>query len=504
MTLKKKSILSLATLTLLPTTFAVTQEMNEAKNSPQGNNIPQEETAEKLQKPNIIYILADDAGVYDLGCYGQKIIKTPNIDKLAKEGMRFTQHYSGAPVCAPARGTLMTGKHTGHATIRDNKELKPEGQFPLKEKDITIGEILQKEGYTTATIGKWGLGGPNSDGAPWKQGFNYFYGYLCQRAAHNYYPVYLWENKKRVKLNNRDFSAHQTFVGNPGNPSDFEKYSGNDYAPDKMTEKVEEFIRTNKDNPFFLYWANPAPHVALQVPEDSLVQYENIEEVGAYLGRGGYLPHQRPRAAYAAMMSRMDGDIGKMMELLKELGIDDNTIIFFTSDNGPSFAGGADYEYFQSAGELRGLKQDLYEGGIRVPLIVRWNNKIQPESITDHISAFWDVLPTLTDIVGTKNPKKIDGISFLPTLLSQEDQKQHEYLYWEYGSKIKAIRKGDWKAVQLSPFGSVQLYNLAQDPSEKHNVARKNKELAKEMKELLKTARTPSSTFKMKGDSLFY
>lgn len=353
------------------------------------------------RQPNIIFILADDLGYGELGCYGQQKIETPNLDRLAEEGMRFVQHYSGSPVCAPSRCVLLTGKHTGHAYIRDNREMggwgpdARKGQLPIPEGTTTLGRLLQARGYATCAIGKWGLGGPDSTGHPNKQGFDHWYGYLCQRVAHNYYPTHLWRNReKHVLEGNKWFSAHQRLKKTPADPAGYERYKGAQYAPDLMIEEALAFIRRHRNTPFLLYYATPVPHAAIQVPEDSLAPYRGRWEDQPYLGQKGYLPHPAPRAGYAAMVTRMDPDVGRVLALLKQLGLEENTLVMFSSDNGPAFNGGTDSRFFGSAGPLRGLKCDLYEGGIRVPLIARWKGHIQPGATTDHISAFWDVLPT--------------------------------------------------------------------------------------------------------------
>ncbi|MDX1740653.1 MAG: arylsulfatase, partial [Rhodothermales bacterium] len=353
-------------------------------------------------RPNIIYILADDLGYAELGSYGQTRIRTPHLDDLAREGIRFTQHYSGSPVCAPSRATLLTGLHTGHAQVRDNYELggfldeEERGQLPLEPGTVTLGTLLQEHGYTTAIIGKWGLGGPGSAGVPNNQGFDYFYGYLDQKQAHNYYPTHLWRNAEWDTLRNEYFHPHQRIDDEPADPSGYDSYKGVDYAPDLMTEEALGFIRDQRDGPFFLYLAYPIPHVALQVPDESLAEYD-FEET-PYLGERGYLPHPRPRAAYAAMISRMDGYVGRVIALLRELGLDRNTLVVFSSDNGPTFNGGTDSDFFASAGPLRGLKTEVYEGGIRVPMIAWWPGRIAAGSVTDHVSAFWDVLPTVAEV----------------------------------------------------------------------------------------------------------
>lgn len=459
-------------------------------------------------KPNIIFILADDLGYEELGCYGQEKIRTPNIDTLAAQGMRFTQHYSGSPVCAPSRCVLMTGKHTGHSYIRDNDEMSErgdvwrnpdlEGQRPLLPDTETIGTILQKEGYTTGAIGKWGLGGPGSTGEPNKQGFDFWYGYLCQRVAHNYYPTHLWRNGKKHNLEGNDyFFPHQKLPEDrdPYDKASYEEYSGQQYSMDLMVEEALRFIRENKDNPFFLYLPFPVPHVAIQVPEDSLKEYDGAFPETPYKGEKGYLPHPKPRAGYAAMITRMDREIGKILTLLQSLGIEKNTLIVFSSDNGPTFNGGTDSEFFKSAGPFRGLKTSLYEGGIRVPMIARWPGKIKPGSESDHISAFWDFLPTFTELLGIETPKDIDGLSMLPALLGQEQkQKKHSYLYWEYKGN-QAVCMEDWKAVRRGADKNIELYNLKRDIGEQHDIAADNPKIISKIAEVMKKGRTKSELF---------
>lgn len=464
----------------------------------------------ETQRPNIIYILADDLGYGELGCYGQKKIKTPNIDRLAAEGMRFTQHYSGSPVCAPSRCMLLTGKHSGHAYIRNNDEMREkgdvwndpsiEGQRPLPPGTTTIGTLLQSAGYTTAAIGKWGLGTPEDSGNPNKQGFDLFYGYICQRQAHNYYPTHLWRNSEKDMLNNPYFSPRQRFPEDkdPNDPAAYAPYTGNDYAPDLMIGEALEFIKNNRQNPFFLYFASPIPHLALQVPEDSLQEYQDAFPETPYLGDKGYTPHRTPRAAYAAMISRLDGDVGRIMALLKELGLDDNTLILFSSDNGPTYTGGVDYTFFASAGPLNGLKGSLYEGGIRVPMLARWPGKIPAGTQSDRISAFWDVLPTLCEITGAAIPEGIDGISLAPVLLNRgKVPEEHPYLYWEfpgYGGQ-QALRMGNWKAIRREMNKGnrkLELYNLEADIGEKQDLAEAQAELIAKMEKTMQAARTPS------------
>jgi arylsulfatase A len=434
-------------------------------------------------RPNIVFILADDLGYAELGCYGQTHIKTPNIDKLAEQGMRFTQFYAGSPVCAPSRCVLLTGKHTGHSYIRDNGELPTEGQRPIPAGTFTIGHLLRNAGYKTACIGKWGLGGPGSSGEPNKQGFDHFYGYLCQRQAHNYYPTHLWRNTDKELL--------------PGNEGG-KQLVGKHYAHDLMAADALRYIREQKDTPFFLYLAFTIPHVALQVPSDSLDEYRGRFPETPYTGTN-YLPHLTPRAAYAAMVSRMDRDIGRVLDLLKELNLDQKTLVCFTSDNGPTIKiGGADSVFFQSAGPFRGLKQDVFEGGIRVPFIVRWPGHIQPGTTSHQTAAFWDLMPTFAELTGTAPPRDTDGLSILPTLLGLSGQKQHDYFYWEYHSQgaRQAVRMGDWKAVRLNlqknPNAPVQLFNLKNDIGETKNVASAHPDIVRKVRQLMDTSREPS------------
>lgn len=471
----------------------------------------QSPASKEYNKPNIILIMADDLGYNELGCYGQEIIKTPNIDRLAKEGIRFTQFYAGSPVCAPSRGVLLTGMHTGHAYVRDNYELggytdgEEGGQLPLKEGTITIGSLLKQQGYVTAAIGKWGLGGPDSEGVPNKQGFDYFYGYLCQKQAHNYYPSHLWENENWDSLKNDFFMAHQKFSGDLTDTMAFDQYIGVDYSQDKMIRKAIDFITENKDTSFFLYVPFTVPHLALQIPENdfSLQEYKKQIPDSAYLGNRGYLPNKYPRATYAAMITRMDREVGRIKNLLFKLGLDENTLIMFTSDNGPTYGGigGSDTEFFKSAGNLRGLKGSVYEGGIRVPMIAWWKGKIMPNTITDHVSYFADFFPTLADLVKTTNYPQTDGLSFLPEIQSEGNQKEHQYLYWEfpsYGGQV-AVRMRDWKGVRQglkkNPDQPIELYNLKNDVGETTDVSDEFPEIVESIKKILDTSRIQSEYF---------
>ncbi len=417
--------------------------------------------ANKTQRPNIIFILADDLGYGDLGCYGQKHIKTPNIDRIAAEGIRFTQHYAGSTVCAPSRCVLMTGLHTGHTAVRGNREIKPEGQYPIAAETITVAKVLKRAGYITAVVGKWGLGGPGSSGVPNKQGFDHWFGYLCQRKAHSYYPEYLWKNGKKVIL-------EKNKAGKKGT-----------YSHDLFTAEAMDFIRQNRNRRFFLYLPYTIPHARYEIPSTE-----------PYSDR----PWAKKEKVHAAMITRMDRDIGRTMNLLKKLNIDEKTIVFFSSDNGAAQRWEG---RFDSSGLLRGRKRDMYEGGIRTPLVVRWPGKIKPAAESDHISAFWDFLPTCAELAGVSAPENIDGISMVPTLLGRDDrQKRHKFLYWEFFHWKKgfylAVRMSDFKVVRLSPTGPLELYNLKTDIAEKNNIAAEHPEIIAEIEAYLKTARTDS------------
>jgi arylsulfatase len=462
----------------------------------------------RSRPPNIVFLLADDLGYGELGSYGQRKIRTPHLDRLAAEGMRFTQHYSGSPVCAPARCVLLTGLHTGHAYIRDNDEMPErgdvwhdpalEGQRPLPSGTETIGTMLQDAGYRTGAIGKWGLGGPGSSGEPNRQGFDHWYGYLCQRIAHNYYPTHLWRNTdKDVLEGNEYFFPHQRLPedADSDDPASYEPYRGTQYSMDLMAEDALAFIRRNRDRPFFLFVPFTVPHVALQVPEDSLDDYGDAFAETPYRGDKGYLPHRTPRAAYAAMITRMDREIGRIMALLDELGLDDDTIVFFTSDNGPTFNGGTDSEFFESAGPLRGLKTTLYEGGIRVPLIARWPGRIAAGSVSDHPSAFWDFLPTFAELAGGDVARETDGLSLMPTLTGHSrDQSRHEYLYWEYRGG-QAVRLDNWKAVRHGVDRDIELYDLSNDIAEEHDVSGENPEVVARIRDIMRNGRSESELF---------
>jgi arylsulfatase A-like enzyme len=448
--------------------------------------------ASEKQLPNIVYILADDLGYGDLSCYGQKRFITPNIDRLASEGMLFTRHYTGCTVSAPSRSSLMTGMHTGHTPIRGNKNWEPEGNWPLPANTFTIGKMLQAKGYVTGAFGKWGLGYINTEGDPNKQGFNEFFGYNCQTLAHNYYPDHLWHNTEKILLHENDNSKKGA------------------YSAEVIHNAAIEFIEKNKANRFFLFYPTTIPHAELFAKEEYMEKFrgkfdpeksfKGVDD-GATYRKGPYGSQSESHAAFAAMITNLDDNVGRIMAKLKELGLEENTIVIFASDNGPHLEAGADPDFFNSNGDLRGYKRDMYEGGIRTAMLVKWPGKIRKGSKTDHISAFWDIMPTFAEITGSEVPQNIDGISFLPTLLGKKGQKQHEYLYWEFheqGGKI-GVRMGEWKGVKLNvdkqPLGQIELYNLSDDPGETNNIASSHQDIVKKMEAIMQNAHVPSKDF---------
>ncbi len=454
--------------------------------------------------PNIIYIYADDMGYGELGCYGQQQIKTPYLDRLAKEGLRFTQHYTSAPVCAPARAMLMTGKHTGHGYIRGNYELggfedeKEGGQMPLPEGTFTIAQMMKNAGYVTGMIGKWGLGMNNTTGDPNKMGFDYYYGYLDQKQAHNFYPTHLWENGKKDTLNNVFIKVHRPIPRGAAD-SAFDYYKGRDYSITKMAEKTLAFIRANKSKPFFLYLPYTGPHVSLQAPEEAVQEYIGRFNEQPYYGEKNYAPVKYPLSTYAAMITYMDKQVGRIMALLKELKLDENTIVMFSSDNGSTFdVGGVNAAYFDLTAGLRGRKMDLYEGGIREPFIARWPGKIPAGKTTAHLSVQYDMMATLAELTGAK-PWANDGISFLPTLLGNEKkQQQHPFLYFEFPEKggQVAIRMGDWKGVKSNMKKNKnapwEIYHIKTDEKETTDLAAQYPELVKQFEKILRQQHQPS------------
>ncbi len=470
-------------------------------------------------RPNIIYILADDLGYGELSVYGQKIIETPNIDALAQNGMIFTDHYSGSPVCAPARSVFMTGQHTGHTPIRGNDEWKErgdtwnyqamfdnpflEGQRPIPDSTITIAEVLKSAGYTTGMVGKWGLGAPTTEGLPNKQGFDFFYGYNCQRQAHTLYPMHLWRNEERHILNNKNVAPHSNLAegSDPNDPTSYADFELIDYAPELMHKEALKFMEENKNGPFFLYYASPIPHVPLQAPKKWVKYYQaKLGDEEPYTGKS-YFPNRKPRATYAAMISYLDEQVGDLVNKLVEIGQFKNTLIIFTSDNGPTYAGGADTQFFDSANpfktEYGWAKGFVHEGGIRVPMIASWPGKINYGSKSNHISAFQDMMPTFAEAADTPIPEGIDGISLLPELLGKKQRETHEYLYWEFPAYQgqQAVRMGKWKAIRRDIFKGnmeVELYDLEADIQEQNNVAESNPDIVKRMAAIMVEAHTPS------------
>jgi arylsulfatase A len=454
--------------------------------------------AQHRELPNVIYIYADDMGYGELGCYGQQKIRTPNLDKLAADGMRFTQHYASETVCAPSRCMLMTGKDAGHSYIRGNYEMggfqddKEGGQMPLPEGTFTIAKLMKQAGYATAAIGKWGLGMVNTTGDPQRMGFDYFYGYLDQKQAHNYYPTHLWENGHWDTLHNHYIQVHKPLPkGAPD--SAFDYYKGQDYSVTKMAEKALTFIRTHQHQPFFLYLPFTTPHVSLQAPEEAVQEYLGQFQEQPYYGEKGYAPCKYPLSTYAAMITYMDKQVGRIITLLDELGLSKNTIVMFSSDNGPTFdVGGENSEFFNSAGGLRGRKEDLYEGGIREPFIVKWPGRVQPGGTSDLISAQFDLMATLSDLTGSRAWKN-DGISYLPTLLGHTSkQVHHPYLYWEYPEKggQVAIRMDRYKGVRSNMIkdnhAPWEVYDLQADPSESKDISATHPELVSRFEAIMK------------------
>lgn len=440
-------------------------------------------TAPDYGKPNIVLIMADDLGYAHLGSYGQQKIRTPSLDRLAEEGVRFTQFYSGSTVCAPARSVLMTGMHTGHTSVRGNT-----GGLPIEPEDVTVAEVLQEAGYTTGLFGKWGLGDHGTTGVPWEQGFDEFFGYLHQVHAHFYYTPFLWENDRQLPLEGNDSGTRTT------------------YSHDVITERALEFVQNHHEEPFFLYVAYTIPHTELLVPEESFAEYDGqFPEPNPYPGDGHYAAQDKPRTTFAAMVSRMDRDVGRLLALLEELGLTENTIVFFTSDNGGQRGWGVDLDYFEGNAPLRGGKMFMYEGGLRVPLIVRWPAMIQAGQNNDHVWAFWDVLPTLAELAGAAAPDSIDGTSMLPAVLGADvvgrDPDAHEFLYWEYGNVLgkapirQAVRWGDWKAVRGDLDRQLELYDLRRDIGETTDVAAEHPDVIADILAYLDTARVETREY---------
>lgn len=440
-------------------------------------------------KPNIVFILADDLGYGDLSCFGSTLIETPHIDQLAENGMRFTQFYAGTSVCAPSRASLLTGQHTGHTPIRGNFEIMPEGQFPLPDSAYTIAEMMRDAGYATGDFGKWGLGYPGSEGAPNKQGFDSFFGYNCQRQSHNYFPDHLWNDDERVDY-----------------PNTAERLQY--YAPDIIQEKALAFIARHRQQPFFLFLSYTLPHAALQLPaKDSIFEYykkkfhEQPQSIPAVWDGSGYQPQAYPHAAYAAMVSKLDQYVGQVMEQIKTLNLEKNTLVIFTSDNGPHREGGNDPAFYNSSAGFRGIKRDLYEGGIRTPTIVYWPSVINNPRVSAMPAAFWDWMPTFASVAGAPPPSRTDGISLLPTLTGKNKQRQHSFLYWEFHEDggSQAVRMGKWKGVRLKamvqPDAPIALYDLSTDRGESKDVAFKNPKIIKRTKQIMEREHVENASF---------
>ncbi len=447
----------------------------------------------KPKQPNIIFILADDLGYADIGCYGQQKTETPNIDKLAREGLKFTQFYSGSTVCAPARTTLMTGMHTGHTPIRGNKTFAPEGQTPLEENVVTIANVLQHQGYRTGAFGKWSLGFITTSGDPAKKGFDEFYGYNCQSLAHDYYPDHLWHNHDRI-----DFKQNLT--------------ANVVYSADTIHAAAMQFIQQQNNNkPFFVYLPYTLPHGDVILPHDSVYQYyikkfsETPVPFDSKKDKLAFEPY--PHAAFAAMVSRLDKYVGEIVNVVNKKGLAENTLIIFCSDNGPHKENGGDPEFFQNHGIYRGIKRDLYEGGIRVPFIAYWKGKIA-HGETKQWLALWDMYPTFQELAGLPVNTKVDGISVVPTLLKQGKQKQHENLYWEFheNNGRQALRWKNWKLIKLNVNTAdsviTELYDLEYDPGEKNNLADKFGGVVKRMNAMIKKAHTPNKDWALLPEEL--
>jgi uncharacterized sulfatase len=459
-----------------------------------GGQCASAEAASPARKPNIIFILADDLGYGDLGCYGQELIKTPCLDRMAKEGMRFTDFYAGSTVCAPSRCVLMTGRHLGHCTVRGNAPRDHLERQSLTDEDVTVAELLRGAGYTTALIGKWGLGEEAMPGQPNKQGFQYFYGYLNQHHAHNYYPEFLWQNRSKVWLDNvlrRDGKWYEEIGAGVASKKV-------EYSHDLFADEALKFIDRHADRPFFLYLAFTIPHANNEATR-LVGNGQEVPDYGIYADK----PWSDPDKGQAAMITRMDADIGRLLDLLKQLKLDDRTIVMFSSDNGHHDEGGHDTDLFDPNGPLRGMKRDLYEGGVRVPMLARWPEHVPPGTVSDHVGYFGDLMATAASLAGVQPPEGLDSISFLPTLLGEkEGQEQHDYLYWEFyerGTK-QAVRMGKWKAVRQPMFtGSTELYDLSEDIGEENNVAEEHPDVVAKMEAAMQEAHVPSPRWEVKA-----
>lgn len=474
---------------------------------------PVQVRAAETDKLNVVFILADDLGWGELGCYGQQKIPTPNLDRLATQGMRFTQHYSGAPVCAPSRCVLMTGKHLGHAEVRGNLQAKrnfpqfDEGQHPLSAQAVTIAQLFQKAGYATGAMGKWGLGPVGSTGDPNLKGFDLFFGYNCQAVAHSYYPPYLWRNAEKVTINEHPIPGH---AKQPEGEVKLEDWIGETYAPKLMIAEAEKFIDANKSQPFFLYLPFTQPHVAIHPPRESVEKFPPEWDTQVYRGESGYLPHPRPHAGYAAMINELDSYVGRVLTALDKAGVADNTLVIFTSDNGTTHAGppgtqfhvgGADPKFFNSTDGLRGYKGSVYEGGIRVPMIARLPGKIAAGAVNDTPSYFPDWFPTLCDAVGLDQPSGLDGQSLWPVLTGKGTLQSQRPMIWvfpEYTGQV-AVRLGDVKLVRqklkTKKPGPWEVYDLAKDPGETNDLAAERSDLIQQAEQILQREVDENPTF---------
>lgn len=446
------------------------------------------------RKPNIIFIMADDLGYGELGYYGQQKIKTPNLDKLCSQGMRFTDYYAGSTVCAPSRSVLMTGQHMGHTWVRGNAGQDNPHAQSLRPEDITVAEVLKDSGYTTGITGKWGLGDMVEramEGLPNRQGFDFFFGYFNQRHAHNYYPAFVYRNEERISLPNQG-NYDPTGAG----VATVKKV----YAHDLVLDESLKFLDSaaGGDKPFFLFLSWTLPH-ANNEANRAIKNGTEVPNLGMYAGKDW----TEQNKGHAAMVTYLDTQVGKVLEALKRYGLEENTIVFFTSDNGPHRESGNDPDFFNSDGVVRGIKRDLYDGGIRVPMIVRWPGKVKSASVTDHVAYHGDIMATLAEITGAKPPKNIDSVSFLPTLLGGGDkQKKHEYLYWEFyeGGSKQALRMGKWKAVRMPMItGDIELYDLGSDLEERNNLAAQHPDLVKRVAAIMNEAHVPNPNWKVPG-----
>jgi arylsulfatase A-like enzyme len=440
-------------------------------------------------KPNVVFILADDLGYGDVGCYGQRIIQTPNLDRLAADGMRFTQFYAGATVCAPSRCVLMTGRHTGHAWVRGNAGRGNPAAQTLRDEDKTVAEIFKDAGYATAMFGKWGLGELGSPGHPNRQGFDEFFGYLNQSHAHNFFPSFLIHNGARFPL------ANIPLQEDPEVGAGYAKEK-KQYSHDVIVERALAWLEQNRRNPFFLYLPFTLPHANNEANRD-LGDGQETPDYGAYADRDW----KNPDKGQAAMIARLDRDVGRVLAALKQYGLERNTLVLFSSDNGPHREGGNNPDFFQASGPLRGIKRSLTDGGIRVPFIVRWPGRIKAGATSEHIGYFGDFFALAGEITGQPLPPGLDSISFLPALRGRR-QKTHEYLYWEFYEQggRQAVRMGDWKAIREPMFtGAIQLYDLRRDIGERNNVAAANPEVVKQAAARMDQAHVPDSKWKVAG-----